>query len=226
MDKSVFLREIYSFIEKSKALELIENELTCENIFENSNSYTPEKIILDKIFSTEFKNSKDQGDTLEALVKSLFGRIVLIHNVQITNKDTALGQIDILLVPLRDNIYDVWGLTTEKPKGMIGECKNYSQKKVDRPEIEKTCWRACKGGCLSFFIGFGYTDDAVQEISEFNLGKEFLCTNHKGAYIVPLTLYMLQEIIENNINFCYFIKWAINTSRMITAIANYLQKLE
>ena len=225
MDKSQFIEEISNFIEKEKNLEL-KNELTCDNIFKNSDLYIQEKKLLNQIAAGLFKTTKEQGDALEAVIKSLFKRINLIHNVEVTTKETAIGQIDIVLIPLRENIYDVLGLSFEKPKGLIGECKNYIKNKVSRPEIEKSCWRACKGGCLSFFIGVGYTDDAITEISEYNINKEYLCTKHTGAYIVPLSIDMIQEIVNNDINFCYFIKWAINVSKNITAISSYLQRFE
>lgn len=224
MDKDIFLREISSYIHKLKKIQDRQsNSLNCENVFDNSNLYVLEKGYLEKILNNEFTNTKEQGDLLEFLVKSLFQRIDLVQSVIVTNKDTALGQIDIQLIPLEEYVYDVWGMIKEKPQCLIGECKNYSKKKeaVGRPEIEKICWRSCKGGCLSFFIGHGYTQDAINEISYFNNNKSSLFYKHQGVFIVPLTLSMLEIVIQNDINFCYFIRWSIDMSRKMS-IVNYL----
>jgi len=223
MTKDKFLADIDLFIKKTEAHCCHKNAISCNNVFENADLYAIEKDLLDKILAGNFSNSKEQGDSLENLVKLLFGKIQLVHSIEVTNKDITLGQIDIQLVPIDDALFEVWGLHTQRPEGIIGECKNYSKKKepIGRPEIEKICWRTCKGGCLSFFIAYGYTEDAINEISYFNSNKKSLCYKHQGALIVPLTLSMLELVIQNKINFCYFIKWAISTSRMMN-IANYL----
>jgi hypothetical protein len=220
-----FVDSLKEFVQKNEKISH-RDQLTCENCFENVDNYKEEKELLAKIKAGVFENPTDQGNALERLIKSLFNKITLINSVKITNKETALGQIDIILIPLCGNLYDVWGLIGESPQGVIGECKNYGQNKsknkVSRPEIEKSCWRACKGGCLSFFIGHEYTQDAIAEVAEYNSNKNLLCTKCQGAYIVPLKLYMIEAVVENDINFCYFIKWAIATSKTITSIANYL----
>jgi hypothetical protein len=221
MSSDNFIDEVQRFITKAKLSERLD-ELNCENIFDNEDSYTKEKSILEKIRLGQFSNTKEKGDALEDLVKSLFGRVDLINSVQICNKETGVGQIDIILIVLRDNIYDVWELASEKPQGIIGECKNYSTNKVSRPEIEKTCWRACKSRCLSFFIAPSYTDDSIKEMQFFNLQKKSILTNHDGIYIVPITIEMIEKTVLNNINFCYFIKWAIAYSKNIAPIANYI----
>ncbi|MBW4563976.1 MAG: hypothetical protein KME32_23110 [Mojavia pulchra JT2-VF2] len=224
MNKDIFLEEVNSYINKfRKFQEKQKDSLNCDNVFDITDLYIKEKDYLDKILNDRFTNTTEQGDLLESLVKSLFQRIDLVQSVIITNKDIAIGQIDIQLIPLHEYIYDVWGMIREKPQCMIGECKNYSKKKdaVGRPEIEKICWRSCKGGCLSFFIGHGYTQDAIDEISYFNNNKSSLFYKHQGVFIVPLTLSMLEVVIHNEINFCYFIKWSIDMSRKMN-IANYL----
>ncbi|OYQ63722.1 hypothetical protein B9G53_15525 [Pseudanabaena sp. SR411] len=145
----------------------------------------------------------------------------MINSFDVTNKDTALGQIDINLIAVDNSLYDVWGMVNDYPSNLIGECKNYSSEKVSRPEIEKTCWRSAKGKALSFFIGNGYKETAISEIGEFNLYKNQIINNGNGVYIVPISISMLEVVIDNNLNFCYFIKWAIKASKMM-AIANYL----
>lgn len=224
MDKDIFLKEVESYINKFKKFqEQQKNSLNCDNVFDSTDLYIKEKDYLDRILNGNFTNTTEQGDLLESLVKSLFDRIDLVKSVIITNKEIAIGQIDIQLIPVDELIYDVWGMIKEKPQCMIGECKNYSKKKdaVGRPEIEKICWRSCKGGCLSFFIGYGYTEDAINEICYFNNNKSSLFYKHQGVFIVPLTLAMLEVIIHNKINFCYFIKWSIDMSRKMY-ITNYL----
>jgi len=221
MNKEKFLTDLNSYIRKISSHQ--KNQVNCGNIFDNSNSYSSEKAYLDRIKASDFSTTKEQGDLLEELVKSLFSRIDLIHSVEITNRDITLGQIDIQLIPVVDTIYDVWGLLKEQPSGIIGECKNYSKKKqpVGRPEIEKTCWRSCKGGCLSFFIGYAFTEDAIKEVGYFNSEKKSLCCKHSGTYVILITVPMLEVIVENQINFCYFIKWAIAMSSLMN-IAGYL----
>lgn len=222
MNKDKLLTDIDIFIKKSEA-SCFRDAITCKNVFKNADFYAIENELLDKILTGNFSNTKEQGDSLENLVKLLFGKIQLIHSIEITNKDIALGQIDIQLVPIDDALFEIWGLHKQIPEGIIGECKNYSKKKeaIGRPEIEKICWRTCKGGCLSFFIAYGYTEDAIKEISFFNSHKKSLCYKHEGALIVPLTVSMFELVIQNQINFCYFVKWAISTSKMMN-IANYL----
>jgi hypothetical protein len=219
------IRDVSKFIKKVEN-SAQKNQLTCGNCFQNLDDYKEEKILFDRIKIGNFSNTKEQGDALEELVKLMFSRIDLVESVTITTKETAIGQIDIILIPLRDNLYDIWGINGEYPRGIIGECKNYTKKiqdnKVSKSEIEKSCWRACKSGCLSFFIGSEYTRDAINEIGEYNNYKHLLCSNHKGAWIVPLKLSMIETIIDNNINFCYFIQWAISMSKVINSVANYL----
>jgi len=222
-----FLEELNQFICKIQGYDGIKNSLNCGNCFDNLNSYESEKLILTKIHEKKYKNTKEQGNILELLVKSLFEKINLVHSIKITGKDIAVGQTDIQLLPIDDDdmLYEIWGLKKHKPNSIIGECKNYPKDNVDRPEIEKICWRTCKGRSLSFFIGFEYSQPALDEISGFNSSKHLICQGCEGALIVPLTFYMLEAIIENNINFCYFINWAISTSKMMS-IANYIYKLD
>jgi hypothetical protein len=222
LDQSGFVTEIQRFIENSR-LRYVENSLNCDNSFSNSDEYFPEIKILQKISTGSFDNTLEQGNALENLVKSLFRRINILLNVEVTNREVYLGQIDIQLIPLDDELFRVWGLHKEQPKSIIGECKNYSKNRepVKKPEIEKTCWRACKGGCLSFFIAYAYTSEAVREISFFNQNKDKIFQLHKQAMIVPLTIPMIEVVVANQINFCHFIKWAITVTRA-TSIASYL----
>ncbi len=121
-------------------------------------------------------------------------------------------------------LYTIWGISNNIPRTIIGECKNYPKDPVGRPEIEKICWRTCKGGCLSFFIGFELTKPALDEIGYFNQNKDSICLNCEGSLIIPITILMLETIIENDINFCYFIRWALQASK-IMSITNYIQKV-
>jgi hypothetical protein len=195
--------------------------LTCKNIFKFDDTYHKEKEILLKIRSRDYSTTTEQGNLLEELLKSLFGRISLISSLSVTNRDTGLGQIDINLLTVDETIFDVWRMVDDHPDCIIGECKNYTTAGVARPEIEKTCWRAGKGRALSFFVGKSYKAPAIKEISEFNLSKETFLKNSKGVYIIPITIDMLDVVISNDINFCYFIRWAISSSKKM-AIANYL----
>lgn len=223
MNEENFIKDVNDYANRIKS-HYERNTLTCDNAFENLDLYAPENEAHAAIRKGTFSNTTEQGNALESLIKALFSRIQLVHSVTVTNREIALGQIDIQLIPI-DNaaLFELWGLSGEHPKSVIGECKNYSknQAPTGKPEIEKTCWRTCKGECLSFFIGHGYTQDAVREISFFNTYKNSLLNNHKGALIVPLTLPMLETVIENQVNFCYFIRWAIAMSKGMN-IANYL----
>jgi hypothetical protein len=230
VEKDYFLNDLKDYIKKSEESNLLfENSIGCEHIFENNDNYILENEIFSKIEAQNFSTTKEQGDLLEDLVKSLFSRIKLIATINKTNMDTALGQVDIQLIPVSERFYSILGLVNEIPKGIIGECKNYYEKKgskktgkVSREEIEKMCWRSCKGGCLSFFIGPDYTREAIKEITEFNKHKASICIQSKGLFIIPLSIHMLKAIIHNNLNFCYFIKWAIETTRNNMSITNYL----
>jgi hypothetical protein len=147
--KEAFLKDLSSFIEKNESLSR-RDQLTCANCFENNDNYSKEKALIAIVKSNDFSNTSQKGDALENLMKSLFDKISLIDSTEVTNKSTAIGQIDLLLTPLRNNLYDIWGLASEKPKGIIGECENYTkikiQNKISKQDIEKSCWRACKSG--------------------------------------------------------------------------------
>jgi hypothetical protein len=219
--KTKFLEDLNRFIQKVKLSE--SDSTTCEKIFSNSDSYSSEKEYLLKISSGQFINTKDRGDALENLVLSIFNKIDLLDSISLSGKQTALGQIDLQLVTVEDYIYDIWGMSCDKPNAnyMIGECKNYTDP-VGRPEIERICWRAIKGCCLSFFIATNYTQDAIDEIGYFNLNRNKILCNHSGVYIIPLSLSMIEAVVENDINFCYFLKWAIKHSKMMS-ISAYLK---
>jgi hypothetical protein len=220
--KENFLKDLRRFIDKVKSSEDREST-TCETIFSNSDLYSKEKIYLEEIGSENFTTAKDRGDALEKLIVEIFNRIELLDGISMTRKETFLGQLDLQLVTVKDYIYDVWGMIHDKPsvEYIIGECKNYTDP-VGRPEIERICWRASKGSCLAFFIATDYTQDAIDEIAYFNNNRKNILSNYKGVYIIPLSISMIEAIVENNINFCYFIKWAIKNSK-IMSIANYLK---
>jgi len=222
MDEDKFLIDIKDYINKRIDFDIQKKDfMNCNNCFSCDDEYKLEKEIIQKIKSKDFQNTTEQGNLLENLVKSLFKRITLISSLSVTNKDTALGQIDINLIPIDETIYEIWGMIGDFPSCLIGECKNYKSEKVGRSEIEKMCWRTSKGQALSFFIAPSYTKEAIEEISYFNLSKESILKKSQGVYLVPLTLKMLEIIVYNNLNFCYFIRWAIQSSKKM-AITNYL----
>ncbi|WP_319420031.1 hypothetical protein [Pleurocapsa sp. FMAR1] len=220
--KEKFIEDLNRFISKVQSAE-INNPTTCATIFSNSDQYADEKAYLEELATENFSTAKDRGDALEKLIIKIFNRIDLLDGISITRKETVLGQLDLQLVTVRDFIYDVWGMTRDKPtvEYMIGECKNYTNP-VGRPEIERICWRATKGACLAFFIATEYTKDALDEIAYFNQNKQNLLLNSNGVYVIPISISMIEAIVNNNINFCYFIKWAIKNSK-IMSIVNYLK---
>jgi hypothetical protein len=223
MDENKFLVDIQDYINKRINFDTQKNNsMNCNNCFCGDDEYKTEKEIFQKIKSKDFRHTTEQGNLLEDLVKNLFARITLINSLSVTNKDTALGQIDINLIPIDETIYEIWGMIGDFPSCLIGECKNYKSDKVGRPEIEKMCWRTSKGQALSFFIAQSYTQEAIEEMNYFNLSKESILKKSQGVYIVLLTLKMLEIIIYNNLNFCYFIRWAIETTKRKMAITNYL----
>lgn len=223
MDENKFLLDIQNYINKRIDFDRQKNNsMNCNNCFSCNDKYKDEIKIVHQINSKNFKNTTEQGNLLEDLVKNLFSRITLITSLSVTNKDTALGQIDINLIPIDETIYEIWGMINDSPLCLIGECKNYNSDKVGRSEIEKMCWRTSKGQALSFFIAPSYTKEAIEEISDFNLYKQSILKKSKGVYIIPLTLKMLEIIVNHNLNFCYFIRWAIETTKRKMAIANYL----
>ncbi len=211
--KIIFLEELQQFISKREGIEAhFKDSLNCCNMFDNENIYEEEKQLISLVMSTRKGRTTEQGDSLENLMKSLFGRVKFIDSVKVTNTNIAIGQIDLQLNPIDEQAYNIWGLIPDRP-GLIGECKNYSNSKVEREEIEKSCWRSCKSGSLSFFIGPQFTSGALDEVDEFNLYKDNICKKHCGVFIVPLNLDMIEIVIENKINFCYFIQWAIHCSK-------------
>jgi hypothetical protein len=222
INRDQFLLDIKYFINKSVTIDSQKrNAMNCNNAFSFDNNYEEEKEILYKIKLANYKNKKEQGDVLEELLKKLFNRIIFINSFSVTNRDTALGQIDISLTTIDETIYEIWGMIGDYPSCLIGECKNYKSNGVSRPEIEKTCWRACKGQALSFFIGKSFKEPAIQEIGNFNLYKQSFLSRSHGVYIIPMTIDMLDVVISHDLNFCYFIRWAIQASKKM-AIANYL----
>lgn len=223
MNSDNFLVDINSYIEKSSKLDsVVANPLSCNNSFNFDDRYTLEKQHIKDIFEGNHSNTTEQGNLLENLAGALFNRIDLVSSFSCNNRDTTLGQIDINLIPIDNRLFDIWGMANDYPKGIIGECKNYSTNKVSRPEIEKTCWRACKGRSLSFFVGKEYTQDAVREVCIFNSQRGSIFKDYSGVFVVPFTLEMIRIVIENELNFAYFIKWAITSSKNNMAIANYL----
>jgi hypothetical protein len=223
MDRNKFLLDIQDYINKStQNNQRKSNLLTCDNIFKLEDGYKEEKRILSEIKAGNHSTTTNQGDLLEKLLKNLFDRISLISNFSVTNRDTFIGQIDVILTTIDTTIYEIWGLTGDCPSYLIGECKNYKKSNVSRPEIEKSCWRAGKGKALSFFVGKQFSEDAVKEIGYFNLIKGTIFVESKGIYIVPFTLDMIDVVISNDLNFCYFIRWAIQLSINGMSIANYL----
>ncbi|MBV5262342.1 restriction endonuclease [Synechococcus moorigangaii CMS01] len=119
-------------------------------------------------------------------------------------------------------MFDIWGLGAEHPSGIIGECKNYKGA-VGRDVIEKFCWRVSKGNQLGFIIANKYTDDACKEVGYINLNKQSILIKHEGVYVILITLGMIDLIVTNNVNFCYFIRWGIQLSKNME-ISNYIQK--
>jgi hypothetical protein len=91
------IRDVSEFIEKVEN-SAQKNQLTCGNCFQNLDDYKEEKILFGKIKIGNFSNTKEQGDALEELVKLMFSRIDLVKSVTITTKETAIGQIDIILM--------------------------------------------------------------------------------------------------------------------------------
>jgi hypothetical protein len=218
-----FLEEIESFIGKVKFIEDTRNSFNCSNCFTNDDSYLKEKDLLIRIKADNFETTKEKGDSLENLVKLLFSRIVLIHSVKNTSQESIVGQVDVQLIPTDKNLlFDVLGVKKNYPDSIIGECKNYPNDPVGRPEIEKVCWRTCKAGCLSFFFAYKYTGPSLQEIAFFNNNQRVICQRcNENNLIVPVTMGLLEKVIVNDINFCYFLQWLIEMSRSMS-IRNYL----
>ncbi len=217
-----FIDDLEDYIKKKQHFDLLKNEICCGNCFQNSDLYNYEKKLVEKIRQGNYKNTKERGDILEDLLKSIFQRISLVNSLSVTNRDTSLGQIDLILTPLDNTLFDIWGLVADYPEGIIGECKNY-QDSVGREEIEKFCWRVSKGQQLGFFVATKYTKGACDEIGWINKCKQLILVKNSGVYIVPITLEMVECVISQNMNFCYFIEWSIKLSKNM-AITNYLKK--
>jgi hypothetical protein len=221
-----FLKDISKFIENAQRIAEKRGSYHCGNCFENENQYDEEKELIREILDNQFSSQKVKGDCLEKLIKKLFSRIQILQSVDCTSYESNIGQIDIQINMLEeDTSFDVLlGIKRDFPSGIIGECKNYPNKdsKVSREDIEKMCWRTCKRGCVSFFISFYFTGPAIAEIGAFNLNCcDICCRCGPNSRIVPITIDMISLIIENNINFCYFLKWAFHSTRLMS-INSYL----
>lgn len=105
MDEDKFLIDIKDYINKRIDFDIQKKDfMNCNNCFSCDDEYKLEKEIIQKIKSKDFQNTTEQGNLLENLVKSLFKRITLISSLSVTNKDTALRQIDINLIPIDETI--------------------------------------------------------------------------------------------------------------------------
>jgi hypothetical protein len=213
-----FISEVNDFIERAKKVESFRNSINCGNCFDLADKYSYERGLVNLIKAGSFPTTKEKGDCLENLIKSLFSRINILQAPKITSCDSNLGQIDIqIIAPDEEIFFSILGIHSERPNGMIGECKNWPASKVGREDIEKICWRTCKGGCLGFFVAFDYTSGAIEEIGEFNLHcRSICCRCERNSMIVPMTIDMISIIVEENINFCYFLQWAIRSSPLMS----------
>ena len=219
-----FLEDLSRFIVNDQKYE-DKDAMTCDKVFDNPDHYALEKSYLKEIYTENFTTTKDRGDALEKLIRGLFNRIELLSGINHPGKQTIIGQLDIQYATVRDFIYDIWNFKLDdrpETEYIIGECKNYTDP-VGREEIERICWRAIKSACLTFFIATEYTQPAIDEIAYFNKNKRDIFIKNKGVYIVPLSLPMIKIVVDNDINFCRFLKWAILHSKNINSIIHYLK---
>jgi hypothetical protein len=196
----------------------------CGNCFDHDDKYQSELGILTQIeSSSEQKTTKGKGDLLEELLESLFRRFDTVEPFSRNTCDTGIGQIDLLVTVIADEFYDVLGLF-KKPKGIIGECKNYdSSGSLGRPIIEQMCWRSVKGSVLVFVVAKKFSKDSQKEIGDFNnLAPKIVKDFPDDAILVPITLEMISVVLKEDLNFCYFLKWAIQATKHNMAISNYL----
>lgn len=220
--------EINEFKQKAEYGEsLASHSVGCGDIFDSDNLYVDESDYI-KIVLAPANSTTQQGDSLEELIKRFFRRVKLVHTVNTTNKEISLGQIDIQITPMNEMLYDLLGIPqSPKPQFIMGECKNYQSshnKKIPKEDVEKSCWRTLKGNCITFLFGYGYTQDALDEIGYYNSHVSTLCPGSKNSRVVPITISMLECIIDRKINFCYFLRWSIEMSRQMS-INNYIRDL-
>ncbi len=67
-----------------------------------------------------------------------------------------------------------------------------------------------------------FTKDSQKEISFFNGFVRTLKDHPGNAILIPITLEMIDVVLNENINFCYFLRWAIQGTQNNMAISNYL----
>ncbi|MGD1902699.1 MAG: hypothetical protein ACFB9N_10720 [Geitlerinemataceae cyanobacterium] len=159
---------------------------------------------------------------LEDLMRKLFHRFDLAEPYSRNTCDTGIGQVDLILTAISDEFYEILGLK-DKPKGIVGECKNYKPSKaLGRPIVEQMCWRSIKGGSLILVVAKEFTKDSQKEISFFNGFVRTLKDHPGNAILIPITLEMIDVVLNENINFCYFLRWAIQGTQNNMAISNYL----
>jgi hypothetical protein len=139
-NKIKFTSEINQFIQRSQFIESIRDSINCKNCFCDENLYVEEEALIKRIQDNDFTDTNKKGDCLEEVIKLLFSRIKIIHTPRITNLDSSLGQIDIQIVaPDLQAFFNILGIHKDYPRIIIGECKNWTTKKVGREDIEKIC---------------------------------------------------------------------------------------
>lgn len=98
------------FISKRKGLESsVSNSINCSNMFDEQQMYQEEEKLLLSVLSTHNKSTVEQGDSLEKLIKFLFERIKLINSIEVTNRDIAIGQIDLQFNTVDEQAYNILG---------------------------------------------------------------------------------------------------------------------
>lgn len=221
--KDLFLSQLQTFLKKEAAYSKRLNEVaSCSDFFNNEDGYEKERRLLQENKQSNLSSNR-RGEILEEIVFSLFNRVEILEVLNRNKAQTLIGQIDLQALVIHESAYDILGLRP-RPKSdlIIGECKNLRNKSVELENIEKACWRSCKSTSLQFFIGTKYTTEAINEVKHFNSCKEMIFVDSKGVWIIPITIDMIEVVIENNINFLSFLKWSIKHSIGQMVIVQYL----
>lgn len=221
--KSLFLSQLQVFLEREANYSRVyEGVTSCEDAFDNEDGYEKERKLLQENKQNNLDSNR-KGEILEEIVFSLFSRIASLEVVNRNQAKTSLGQIDLQVLISDKSAYDILGLIPRPSSDLIiGECKNFKGKPIELENIEKACWRSCKGRSLQFFIGTKYTQAAIDEIRHFNSYKQTIFLGSEGVWMVPITIDMIEAVVENNINFLSFLKWSIKYSINQMVIAQYL----
>jgi hypothetical protein len=168
------------------------------------------------LLSNKITNTKEKGDLLESVIKSLFSTLDFAISFDITHKETDFGQfdfiVDFIIYEVMKEEFTFINLDILQ-SGVNGECKNHKDG-VGKELIEQVCWRVCKTKKSLFYIAPKYKEGAIREISFFNshhIGNfnNICCQEKNNLAIIPFDFNFLRVCTLDEIRFSTIFFFAI-----------------